>query len=139
MTHATKISIEATVNSDLQKVWQFWNEPQHIVMWNSPSPDWHTPKASNDLRDGGKFLYRMEARDGSMGFDFSGEYTRIQLHKKIDYVLDDGRKVEITFSINNNVTHIQTEFEAENMNPLDMQRDDWQAILNNFKAYVESN
>lgn len=139
MTHVTKISIAAIINSDIKKVWEFWNEPNHIIQWNSASPDWHTPKASNDLRADGKFLYRMEARDGSMGFDFSGTYTVVELHTKIAYTLDDGRKVEVTFKGQDNATHILTVFEAENMNPIDMQRDGWQAILNNFKVYAESN
>ena len=93
----TVITIKATIKSPVKKVWNLWTEPRHIVHWNNASNDWHTPRAENDLRVGGKFLSRMEARDGSTGFDFSGEYSKVEQNKCIDYTIADGRKVHITF------------------------------------------
>lgn len=134
----TEITIETTVNAPAEEVWKFWTTPKHITKWNSPSEDWHTPRAENDLRTGGKFLSRMEAKDGSMGFDFSGGYDEVTPHKLIAYTLDDGRKVKTIFLEKNKETHITQTFEAENENPVEMQRDGWQAILDNFKKYVEA-
>ena len=132
-----KIKVEATVDLKAKLVWDLWNTPQHVMQWNSASPDWHTPKAENNLKKGGRFLYRMEARDGSFGFDFEGTYDQIIDHEKIEYTLDDGRKVIITFREKNGRTHIEEEFEAEGTNPIEMQKNGWQAILNNFKGYAE--
>lgn len=132
------ITIETTVNAPVEKVWSIFNSPEHIVIWGAASPDWHTPRAENDLRTGGKFLYRMEARDGSFGFDFGGVYDNVETNKQIDYTIGDGRKVNITFIKQGNTTKITETFEAESTNPIEMQRGGWQAILDNFKKHTES-
>lgn len=137
-TTATKITVKATVNAPVEKVWKTWNEPAHIMNWCSASDDWHVPSATNDLRKGGKFTTRMEAKDKSFGFDFEGEYTEVKNHELIAYAMSDGRKCEIRFKSNGNQTEIEETFDAETQNSLDMQRDGWQAILNNFKKYTES-
>jgi len=134
----TVITIQATVNAPVTKVWNYWTAPEHVINWNSPSEDWHTPRAENDLSVGGKFNYRMEARDGSMGFDFGGVYDEIKEHAKITYTLGDGRKVINDFTPGNNTTNIVVNFEAETQNPVEMQRAGWQAILDNFKQYTEN-
>ncbi|SEC80630.1 SRPBCC family protein [Paenibacillus sp. GP183] len=132
------ITVETTVHAPVEKVWKSWTEPNHIIKWNSPSDDWHTPFAENDLRAGGKFLSRMEAKDGSFGFDFSGVYDEVRMNEVISYTLDDGRKVNINFIDQGNETKIIEVFEAENSNPMEMQEKGWQAILDNFKKYTES-
>jgi uncharacterized protein YndB with AHSA1/START domain len=134
-----KINIEATINASLAKVWQYYTEPKHITQWNNASDDWHTTRAENDLRQGGKFLYRMEAKDGSFGFDFGGVYDEVKVNEYIAYTIDDGRKVEIDFSAQGNQCKIRIAFEAETQNPIEMQREGWQAILDNFKKYTQSN
>src|SRR5687767_9968984 len=101
-TTATIITVEAIINAPVEKVWKFWSEPTHIMKWNSASDDWHTPSSTNDLRKGGKFTARMEAKDGSFGFDFAGEYTDVKTHERIAYVMGDGRKVEVLFSSKGN-------------------------------------
>lgn len=136
---ATKITVTAQVGATPQKVWELWTSPAHITQWNSPSDDWHSPSSENDLREGGKFKTRMEAKDGSMGFDFSGTYDRVVPNEIMDYTLDDGRKVTVTLSARDNGTYIEETFEAENQNPEDFQKAGWQAILDNFKKYAESN
>ncbi|MFT3936474.1 MAG: SRPBCC family protein [Chitinophagaceae bacterium] len=135
----TVIDIAATINAPVDKVWEYWTSPAHIVKWNSASPDWHTPRAENDLRVGGAFSSRMEAKDGSMGFDFGGVYDAVEKNKLIAYTIGDGRKVENHFSAKGNTTEINTSFEAEGMNPVEMQKGGWQAILDNFKKYTENN
>lgn len=135
----TNITIEATVNAPVKKVWDLWTGTQHIVKWNAASDDWHTPKAEHELKEGGKFVFRMEAKDGSFGFDFGGVYDVVKPAEKLDYTMGDGRKVKIDFVNQGDKTHIKTVFEAENQNPIEMQQDGWQAILNNFKKYAESN
>lgn len=132
------ITIEASVNAPVERVWECWTGPEHIVVWNTASDDWHTTKAENDLRVGGKFSSRMEAKDGSFGFDFEGTYTTVELHKKIEYKMSDGRNASTEFTGQGGGCKIVTNFDAEETNPVDMQRDGWQAILNNFKKYVES-
>jgi uncharacterized protein YndB with AHSA1/START domain len=134
----TVINIEAAINAPVEKVWICWTEPKYIVHWNNASDDWHTPGAENDLRIGGKFLFRMEAKDGSSGFDFTGEYTNVEEYRLIEYVLDDGRKVKTSFTSDGKVTRVAEAFEAESLNPVEMQREGWQAILDNFKNFVES-
>lgn len=134
----TVITIETTINAPVEKVWKAWNTAEDVVQWNSASPEWHTPRAENDFRTGGKFLYRMEARDGSFGFDFYGMYDTITPHEYIEYTMGDDRKVKTTFTANGNTTHIVQAFEAESTNSIDMQRTGWQAILDNFKRYAES-
>ena len=133
------ITVETLVNASIEKVWTIWTIPEHITKWNAASDDWHTTRAENDLRIGGKFLSRMEAKDGSFGFDFEGVYTDVIINGKISYTLLDDRKVTITFSQTENGIQITETFEAENQNPLELQKLGWQAILNNFKNYVENN
>lgn len=133
------ITIQATVNAPIEKVWTFWNEPNHITQWAFASPDWHAPKAENDLRVDGKFSTTMAAKDGSFSFDFEGVYTKVEKHKSIEYTIADGRKVKIEFIAEGNQTNVVESFDPEGENPEDMQRDGWQAILNNFKTYTEKN
>ena len=132
------ITVEATINAPIDVVWKRWTTPDHIIKWNYASDDWHTPYAGNDLRKGGKFLYRMEARDGSFGFDFGGMYDRVVSKKLIEYTLGDGRKVKIGFTNHGKETRIVQSFEAEAEHTMEQQRDGWQSILNNFKKYVQS-
>lgn len=138
-TNNTPITVESTVHAPVAKVWTCWTTPEHITQWNNASDDWHTPKAENDLRAGGKFLTRMEARDGSFGFDFSGTYDEVDMHRHIAYTLEDGRKVAIRFMEKDGVTQVSETFDPEGQNPADMQRAGWQAILDNFKKYTEAN
>lgn len=138
MATSTKITVEATINAPVEKVWKLWSEPDHVTRWNNASPDWHTPKASNDLRTGGSFSYRMEAKDGSMGFDFAGVYDEVKNHERIVYTMGDGRTAVNTFTANGNTTKVVTVFDAENENSHEMQKAGWQAILDNFKKYVET-
>ncbi|MBL7745295.1 MAG: SRPBCC family protein [Chitinophagaceae bacterium] len=134
----TIITVENTVNAPLAKVWDYWTQPEHITQWNHASDDWHSPWAKNDLRPGGSFSARMEAKDGSFGFDFGGVYDAVILHEYIEYTLGDGRKVKITFSAGGNITRVTESFEAEGTNPVEMQQRGWQAILDNFKRYTEA-
>lgn len=133
----TKITVQSTIQADTQKVWDFYTQPEHIIGWNFASDDWHCPRATNDLRVGGKFSARMEARDGSYGFDFNTLYDEVVVHEKIAYTMEDGRKADITFSGENGTTLVTVTFDAENQNDPEMQRVGWQAILDNFKKYVE--
>src|SRR4051812_10411958 len=137
MEPLNKITVETTVQTSVEKVWALWTEPTHITKWNTASDDWHTPHAENDLRVGGKFLSRMEAKDGSFGFDFGGIYDEVLLHKVIAYTLGDGRKVNITFQGQDNETEVIVTFDAETENPIEFQQQGWQAILDNFKKYAE--
>jgi uncharacterized protein YndB with AHSA1/START domain len=134
----TKITVQATVHAPVNIVWEKWTNPDDIVQWNSASDDWHTTRAENDLRIGGKFMSRMEAKDGSMGFDFNGVYHDLRINELIDYTMEDGRKARITFSEEGSHTKVVETFEAEDENPIDLQRMGWQAILDNFKKHVES-
>lgn len=134
----TTITVETIVQVPVEKVWECWTKPEHITKWNNASDDWHTPRAENDLRVGGKFLCRMESRDGSMGFDFSGVYDEVKANEQIVYTLDDHRKVKIIFTGNATETTVTETFEAENENSIELQRGGWQAILDNFKKYAES-
>jgi uncharacterized protein YndB with AHSA1/START domain len=134
----TIITVQAKINAPIEKVWKCWTSPKDIEKWNNASEDWHTPHAENDLRTGGKFLSRMEAKDGSLGFDFSGVYDQVILLKQIKYTMDDSRKVKVVFSTNDNITEVVESFEAEGTNPVEMQRNGWQAILDNFKKYAEA-
>jgi len=137
-TEKTIITVEAIINAPVEKVWQCWTDPRHIVHWNYASDDWHTSRAENDLREGGKFSFRMESRDGSQGFDYSGKHTKIVSQKLIESTLDDDRKVSVSFVQNGNVTRVRENFEAEHTNTIELQQSGWQAILNNFKKYVEA-
>jgi uncharacterized protein YndB with AHSA1/START domain len=134
----TKITVSATINAPVEKVWKLWTTPEDIMQWNNASEDWHTPKAENDLRVGGTFTSRMEAKDGSFGFDFGGVYDVVDTHKRIAYTLGDDRKVEVAFTAQGNTTQVDETFEAESTHSLEMQQGGWQAILNNFKKYAEA-
>jgi uncharacterized protein YndB with AHSA1/START domain len=134
---ATKITVQATVNVPVEKVWKIWNDPKDIVVWATASPDWHTTRSENDLKNGGTFLSRMEAKDGSFGFDFGGTYDEVRTNELIRYTMGDGRKVSVTFKQEGNSTVITEVFDAENQNPIEMQQGGWQAILDNFKKYAE--
>jgi uncharacterized protein YndB with AHSA1/START domain len=135
----TEITIEATVHAPVEKVWQYWTGPEHITKWNNASDDWHTTKAENDLRAGGKFSSRMEAKDGSMGFDFWGIYDEVKPNELIANTMGDGRKMSVHFKSEGDTTKVTETFEAENENSIEMQRGGWQAILDNFKKYTEAN
>jgi len=132
------IGVEVTINAPVEKVWELWTNPKHIIHWNQATHDWHTPKTENDLMVGGKFLSRMQAKDGTSGFDFSGVYDEIKTHELISYTMDDGRKVKITFHGPKNETKVVETFEAESTNSMEMQREGWQSILDSFKHYVET-
>ena len=134
----TLITVETVVNAPIDTVWKKWTNPDDIVKWNNASDDWHTTRAENDLKVGGKFLSRMEAKDGSTGFDFSGTYDTIKQNEIIEYTADDSRKVQVHFYDGDDKTTVIEVFEAENENPIEMQKSGWQSILNNFKKYTES-
>jgi uncharacterized protein YndB with AHSA1/START domain len=136
METSKKIVVETTVQAPVEKVWEYWTEPTHITKWNTASEEWHTPYAENDLKVGGKFSSRMEAKDGSFGFDFGGVYDDVRLNEVIAYSLGDGRKVTINFIRQGDETKVIETFDAENSNPIEMQEAGWQAILDNFKKYV---
>jgi uncharacterized protein YndB with AHSA1/START domain len=132
-----KVTVKTTVNVPVEKAWEFWTEPNHITKWNNASEDWHTPVAENDLRPGGSFLSRMEAKDGSFGFDFKGIYDEVKLLEFISYSLEDGRKVEISFEGKENETEIIETFDPDTSNSIELQQTGWQAIIDNFKKYAE--
>jgi uncharacterized protein YndB with AHSA1/START domain len=138
-TSKASITIEATVRSSIEKVWKFWNDPKHITQWAFASDHWHAPMAENDLRVDGKFSTTMAAKDGSASFDFGGVYTNVEENKLIEYTIGDGRKVKIEFLSQGDETKVIETFEPEGTNPIEMQRGGWQAILNNFKKYAETN
>lgn len=133
-----KITVSTTISAPVRKVWDLFTKPEHIVKWNNASDDWHTTRAENDLRVGGKFGSRMEAKDGSVGFDFGGVYESVEEHSSYSYVMSDGRQVLVTFEEADGSTTVTETFDAETENPVEMQREGWQAILNNFKRYVEA-
>lgn len=139
MGTSKEIRVEVTVQEPIDKVWKYWTEPDHIKQWNNASEDWHTPFAENDLRIGGAFVSRMEAKDGSTGFDFGGIYDDVILHEVIAYTMADGRKVNITFKGHEKETEIVETFDSDASHPAEFQQQGWQAILENFKSYVEQN
>ncbi len=133
-----KITIETLVKARPRQVWSAWNGPEDIKQWNSAQGDWHTTRSSVDLREGGRFLSRMEAKDGSEGFDFEGTYTRIVPHELIEYRMTDGREVSVQFLEEGRDVRVRVAFDAETENSPEVQRAGWQAILNNFGRYVEA-
>lgn len=133
-----KITVSAIINAPIQKVWNIWTNPDHICNWNAASDDWHTPHATNDLRVGGTYNYRMEAKDGSMGFNLIGTYTSIIQFQRIEHIFEDERKITVLFESEGNSTRITESFDAETLNPVELQQQGWQAILNSFARYVES-
>lgn len=132
------LTVQANINSSMDNVWNCWTAPEHIIHWNFASDDWHTPRAENDIRPGGKFKWHMAAKDGSVGFDFEGVYSVAKKHELIEYAMADGRKVSISFVQQGDQVVVTEKFDAENENPLELQLQGWQAILNNFKKYTES-
>ncbi len=134
------ITIQTTVNAPVEKVWSYWNQPEHITKWAFASDDWEAPHAENDLREGGKFKTRMQSKtDQTQGFDFGGIYTKVDENKLIEYTMDDGRKVSVQFeTTSEGQTRITESFDPESENSEEMQRSGWQAILDNFKKYSES-
>ena len=134
-----KITVETVVKAKATRVWDSWNNPADIKQWNNASDDWHTTRAAVDLREGGKFLARMEARDGSEGFDFEGTYTRVVPNKAIEYRMGDGREVKVEFVERADGVLVRETFDAESANTPELQRQGWQAILDNFGRHVEAN
>ncbi len=144
MTNTTEaenniITVQTLVDARIEKVWDYFTMPAHITRWNNASDDWHTPQAASDLKEGGKFTYRMEAKDGSFGFDFEGVFDRITPNEYIEYTIADGRKVSIKFAPDGNKTSVVEQFEPEHVNALDIQKTGWQNILDSFKNYTETN
>ncbi|MHA4896669.1 SRPBCC family protein [Pedobacter sp. PWIIR3] len=135
----TVITVNASVNKPVEKVWESWTLPQHITKWTQASDDWHAPFAENDLRIGGKFKTTMAAKDGSFSFDFEGIYDEVIVNELIKYTIGDGRQVEIKFNALDGRTEITESFDAEDTHSIEMQQGGWQAILNNFKKYTEEN
>ena len=134
-----KITVETVVAASLSKVWDAWTTPVDIKQWNAASDDWHTTASTVDLREGGVFSSRMEAKDGSFGFDFAGTYTRVVPHKIIQFTMGDDREVTIEFEEREGTVHVKETFDAEGQHSLEQQRQGWQAILDNFRRHVESN
>jgi|SRR5690349_11604414 len=134
-----KITVTATISAGNNKVWDYFTKPDHITKWNAANDEWWCPRAENDLKKGGRFTSRMEAKDGSLGFDFGGVYDEIIEKKKITYTMDDGRQATTSFSPSENTTIVTTVFDAETENPVELQQAGWQAILDNFKKYTETN
>jgi uncharacterized protein YndB with AHSA1/START domain len=133
-----KITIQAAISADRSKVWDYWTKPEHITKWNFATEDWQCPRAENDLRPGGKYNARMEAKDGSFGFDFEAVYDEVIDQEKITYTMGDGRQATTNFEDLGGQTKVTTTFDAEGEHDAEMQRAGWQAILDNFKRYTEA-
>ena len=132
------ITVQNTINASIEKVWELWTGPEHVMKWNNASEDWHTPFAENDLKVGGKFKYTMASTDGTMRFDFEGIYTNVVYPSLIEYKLADDRKVKITFESQKNGVVLTEKFDPETENSEALQQQGWQAILDNFKKHVEN-
>ncbi len=133
------ITVETLVSAPVEKVWEFWNEPKHIMNWAFASDDWEAPYADNDVRVGGTFKTTMAAKDGSTSFDFGGIYTVVDQLERIEYTMDDGRTVSVLFQKMGDTTKVTETFEMEDENSEELQRSGWQAILENFRKYTEAN
>ena len=133
-----RITVEATISANVERVWDFYTDPEHIVNWNAANDDWHCPEAENDLRAGGKMRSRMEAKDGSFGFDFEAIYDDVIPNEKLVYTMTDGRQATVDFAEVDGNTRVTIRFDAEDQNSAVLQKQGWQAILNNFKRYTES-
>ena len=136
-TAATRITVQTIIEAPVAKVWELWTVPDHIINWNNASDEWHTPSATNDLREGGSFTFTMAAKDGSASFDFGGKYGKVSTNELIEYSMADGREVSISFQTSGNSTTVVESFDPEQTHSLEMQQVGWQAILDNFKKYVE--
>lgn len=135
-----KVKIDITILAPVEKVWDYFNDPKHITKWNFAHESWFCPSSENDLKPVGKFNNRMEAKDGSFGFDFIGIYDEVIPNERIKYHIEDGRNVEVVFEkIDENTTKVTEIFDPEKQNSVEMQREGWYAILNNFHKYVENN
>jgi len=135
-----KVKIDITILAPVEKVWDYFNDPKHITKWNFAHESWFCPSSENDLKPGGKFNNQMEAKDGSFGFDFIGTYDEVITNERIKYHIEDGREVEVIFEkIDGNTTKVTEIFDPEKQNSVEMQREGWYAILNNFHKYVENN
>ncbi|MBN2354419.1 MAG: SRPBCC domain-containing protein [Spirochaetales bacterium] len=132
-----KITVETTVGVTVETAWKLWTGPEHVIRWNRASEDWHTPRAENDLRPGGEFNYRMEAKDGSAGFDFWGVYDEVKTGELLTSTLGDGRRVSVAFEGRGDETVVTETFEAESFHTPERQRKGWQSILDSFKRYAE--
>jgi uncharacterized protein YndB with AHSA1/START domain len=138
MANETPITVKATINAPVEKVWEYWTAPEHITQWAFASDDWEASAAENDVRVGGQFKTVMGAKDGSVSFDFTGTYTAVENHELIEYDMTDGRHVKVEFVRQGDETEVIETFDPEQENSEEMQRDGWQAILNNFKKHVEA-
>ena len=138
MNTTQKITVESFVKAPLDRVWKAWSNPDDIKQWNAAQDDWHTTRSTVDLREGGTFSSRMEAKDGSQGFDFEGSFTRVVPNKTIAYRMSDGREVIVEFAERAGGVHVSETFDAETENTPELQRQGWQAILDNFKRYIEA-
>jgi len=133
-----KITVETLIDTDMDSVWRAWNDPEDIKQWNAASDDWHTTKSVVDLREGGRFSSRMEARDGSEGFEFEGTYLRVVPQELIEYEMSDGRSVSVEFAHDGTKILVRETFETESENEPEIQRQGWQAILDRFARHVEA-
>jgi uncharacterized protein YndB with AHSA1/START domain len=138
-SNKTTITVETIIKAPVSKVWEYWIKPEHITKWCQASDDWHAPYADNDVKPGGTFKTTMAAKDGSFSFDFGGTYTKVKENEIMEYTMGDGRTVQVSFKAEGAETKVIETFEPEGMNPLEMQKGGWQAILDNFKKYVEGN
>jgi uncharacterized protein YndB with AHSA1/START domain len=138
-TTKNAITIETTVKAPIEKVWKYWTSPEHITKWCQASDDWHAPYAENDLRVNGNFKTTMAAKDGSMSFDFGGTYSNVKTNSLIEYTMGDGRKVKVNFTEKGGETRVVETFDPESSNPVEMQKNGWQAILDNFRKHTEKN
>jgi uncharacterized protein YndB with AHSA1/START domain len=138
MPNLSPITVQTTVNAPIEKAWKYWTDPKHVMQWNHASDDWHSPSGTNDLRDGGSFSFRMEAKDKSVGFDFGGTYTKVLAEKQLNYTMGDGRKVSVTFEEKGGKTVITETFDPETQNPPEFQKQGWQSIMDNYTKYTES-
>lgn len=132
-----KITVETRVKAPVEKVWQAYINPEDVKQWNTASPDWHTPTAAADFREGGAFSFRMEAKDGSMGFDFAGIYTHIEPLQLIEYTFGD-REAKVEFTQTADGVDVRLDFDPDQQYPVEHQKSGWQAILDNFARYVEA-
>jgi uncharacterized protein YndB with AHSA1/START domain len=133
-----KINVTATINADTKKVWDYYTQPEHIIKWNFADPSWHCPTVTNDIKVGGRYVARMEAKDGSFGFDFDAVYSDIRQGEGFTYEFG-GRQATLELKETNGQTEVAITFDPETENPIELQRNGWQAILDNFKKYTESN